>query len=64
MNKITPRDIIAGLALVICALLLFSGKDGEIKALMGVIIGYYFAFAQVAVKNKINHEKPKPPSNV
>jgi len=56
MTKFAPRDIIAGLALVLCAILLFSGKNGEIKALMGVIIGYYFHSAENYLKPKKNNE--------
>lgn len=63
MNKIIPRDIIAGLALVICAVLLMTGLDGEIKALMGVIIGYYFHSAETVLKNIKNHERETPSNN-
>lgn len=64
MPKITPRDIVAVFALLLCAVLLFSGHDGEIKGLMGVIIGYYFGVATIVIQNRKNHEKPKPPTNL
>jgi len=63
MAKFTPRDIIAGLALVVCAVLLISGLDGEIKALMGVIVGYYFHSAENYLKAKKNNERELPPNN-
>ena len=63
MAKFTPRDIIAGLALVLCAILLFSGHDGEIKALMGVIVGYYFHSVENYLKIKKNNEGNLPASN-
>ena len=59
MKSINPRDIIAILALIVCAILLLSGINGEITALMGVIIGYYFRGGQQALIPKSDYDKSK-----
>ena len=51
-----PRDIIAILAFAICAALLFFGHDGEVKAIMGVIIGYYFHGVENSIRAKKQNE--------
>lgn len=47
---ISTTDIIALIALIGCLVLLFTGQDGEVKAMVGAILGYYFR----GVKNKVN----------
>ncbi len=44
MNNLTIRELIAGVIAVGCIVLIALGIDGEVKALLGVIIGYYFGF--------------------
>lgn len=40
--KVTFIDIIALLVLVIGFILIGLEKDGEIKAMMGMVLGFYF----------------------
>lgn len=42
MPSFEPRDLIAIFCFGICAYLLLSGLDGEVKMMMGVVLGYYF----------------------
>jgi len=49
------QDIIAILALVIFAILLGLGIDGEVKAMMGFVIGFYFHTAINETKKAIKH---------
>ena len=59
MAQFKPRDLIALVAFGVCALLLTLGLDGEVKALMGVIIGYYFHGVNNTLTAKKNHASGK-----
>lgn len=47
MTKWTPADVVAGLIIVGCIILLALGYDGDIKGILGAGGGYVFARAQV-----------------
>jgi len=40
--NVEARDVIACLVIIGCFILLFYGIDGEVKAVLGAVIGYYF----------------------
>lgn len=42
MKNFPIREIIAGAVALACISLIALGIDGEVKALLGVIVGYYF----------------------
>lgn len=56
MINFQARDVIAGLALIICAYLLISGLDGQVKGMMGFILGYYFSNGQNYFKTREKDE--------
>ena len=41
--KLKSVDIIALVLIVGCLLLIWSGHDGDIKATLGVVVGFYFS---------------------
>ena len=52
--RFRPRDYLAIIVVLCCFTLIFMGIDGEIKAFLGMIIGYYFG---------LYTKSPKVPSN-
>lgn len=42
MEKFTIKDLFAGGVAIGCIILIALGIDGEVKALLGVVVGYYF----------------------
>ena len=64
MPKFDTRDIVAILVLAICALLLILGIDGEVKAFMGFVIGFYFGRAVDNIKTKKQNASEIPPSDM
>ncbi len=59
MSKIQPRDVIALVGFITCAVLLGFGLDGQVKAMMGFILGYYFHNAQNFIDIKKQNEPQK-----
>ena len=53
-EKFKPRDIHAIITVLCCFTLIALGFDGEIKAVLGMIIGFYFGLYTIT---------PKKPSN-
>lgn len=53
MIKFEVVDIVAIIIVVGCLILLGKGIDGEIKAFLGFIVGYYFQRAKTGVVNKL-----------
>ena len=49
LGAFTVKDLFAGVIAIGCICLIALGIDGEVKALLGVIIGYYFG-TQVAAR--------------
>lgn len=41
MRNFPTRDVVLGVVAVGCIVLIALGIDGEIKALLGVIVGFY-----------------------
>lgn len=50
MKEAYIRATIAALGLIICGILLAKGFDGEIKAIFGFILGYYFHSTEKVIK--------------
>lgn len=42
MKDFPIREVVAGVVAIGCMVLIALGIDGEVKALLGVIVGYYF----------------------
>lgn len=56
MKQIQMREIIAGVVAIGCIVLIALGIDGQVKALLGVIVGYYFG-SQVEQRARIHRVK-------
>ena len=57
LGAFTVKDIFAGVVAIGCIVLIALGLDGEVKALLGVIIGYYFGTTVVpAALSKIKKQ--------
>lgn len=54
--NIEARDIIALFVIVGCFVLLYCGIDGEVKAVLGAVIGYYFGLYTKSPKEAKNGE--------
>ena len=44
IKQIEARDIIAIIVIIGCVMLLLSGKDGFIAALLAAVVAYYFGY--------------------
>lgn len=42
MKEFPIRECVAGVVAIGCIVLIALGIDGEVKALLGVVVGYYF----------------------
>jgi len=53
IKQIKPRDIIAVIVIIGCVILLMSGKDGFVAAVLAAIVAYYFGYRHpFYLKNK------------
>lgn len=52
IKQIEPRDIIAVVVIIGCIVLLLSGKDGFVAALLALVVGYYFGFRKPFILKK------------
>jgi len=53
MNLLKPKDIIAGLSLILITLLKLKGFDGYLDGAIALIVGYYFAHRQSGSDNGV-----------
>jgi len=53
MIEFKPKDILAIIVAIGCLYLIYSGIDGQVKAFLGFIIGYYFRSINNFVQRKI-----------
>jgi len=53
IKQIEPRDLIAIIVIIGCVVLLMTGRDGFIAALLAAVVAYYFGYRKpFIVKNK------------